>query len=220
VGIEALLRWHHKQYGNIPPDRFIPTAERSGLILPIGEWVLENACRQAKQWLDAGMAFDRLAINVSGAQIQRSEFVGVVKQTLEKTGFDPEHLELEVIESFIMTQADQGIRTLEGLRQLGITLAIDDFGTGYSSLSHLKQLPIHRPKIDKSFVRDIPGDVNDLAITRAVIALGKSLQLHVIAEGVETEEQKAFLVEEGCDEAQGYLFSHPLSKEEIPAFFS
>ncbi len=220
VGVEALLRWRHQQYGNIPPDRFIPTAERSGLILPIGEWVLKTACQRAKQWLDEGMQFDRLAINVSGAQIQRSEFVEVVKNTLEETGLSPKNLELEVTESFIMTQADQGIRTLEALRQLGITLAIDDFGTGYSSLSHLKQLPIHRLKIDKSFVRDIPGDVNDLAITRAVIALGKSLQLHVIAEGVETEEQRLFLLEEGCHEAQGFLFSHPLSTEEIPAFFT
>ncbi|GAB4356416.1 MAG: hypothetical protein Kow006_23530 [Gammaproteobacteria bacterium] len=220
VGIEALLRWHHPKFGNISPDRFIPTAERSGLILPIGEWVLENACRQARAWTDAGLPIERLAINVSGAQIQRSEFVEIVKRALSRTGFDASRLELEVTESFIMTQADQGIRTLEALRTLGVTLAIDDFGTGYSSLAYLKQLPIDRLKIDKSFVRDVPGDANDLAITRAVIALAKSLQLQVIAEGVETEQQQAFLVAEGCDEAQGYLFSRPVEAETVPSFFA
>ena len=219
IGIEVLLRWRHQHYGNIPPDRFISIAERSGLILPIGEWVLEKSCRQAKKWLDTGIEFGRLAINVSGAQIQRSEFFSTVKRVLSITGLDPKRLELEVTESFIMTQAEQGIRSLEALRAMGITLAIDDFGTGYSSLSYLKQLPIDRLKIDKSFVRDIPDDSNDLAITRAIIALGNSLQLKVIAEGVETDQQKTFLLQEGCHEAQGYLFSHPLTADQIPDFF-
>jgi EAL domain-containing protein (putative c-di-GMP-specific phosphodiesterase class I) len=220
IGVEVLLRWRHPQHGTIAPGRFIPTAERSGLILPIGKWVLENSCRQAQTWLKSGIDIGRLAINVSGAQIQRSEFVETVEQALTDTGLDPQRLELEVTESFIMTQADQGIRTLESLRALGITLAIDDFGTGYSSLSHLKQLPIQRLKIDKSFVCDIPNDANDLAITRAVIALGNSLQLQIIAEGVETEEQKVFLLAEGCHEAQGYLFSYPLAAVDVPRFFS
>ncbi len=219
VGVEALLRWQHPERGLIPPDQFIPVAEKCGLILPIGCWVLEQACRQAAQWLTAGIDLGRIAVNVSGAQIQRHDFFDVVQQALDNSGLDPRYLELEVTESFIMTQADEAIRTLEALRDLGITLAIDDFGTGYSSLGYLKRLPIHRLKIDKSFVRDIPEDSNDEAITRAVIALGHSLQLEIIAEGVETEAQQVFLNAENCDEVQGYLYSRPLLPEQIPAFY-
>ena len=219
VGVEALLRWHHPEAGMIPPDRFVSVAEKCGLILPIGRWVVEESCRQVARWLQQGVKIDRIAVNVSGAQLQREDFVTVVKNALSESGIDPKYLELEVTESFIMTQADEGIRTLQALRELGVTLAIDDFGTGYSSLSYLKRLPIHRLKIDKSFVRDVPKDGNDEAIVKAIIALGHSLQLEIIAEGVETTEQQDFLVAEGCDEVQGFLYSKPLPPEKIPSYF-
>ncbi|OMH30797.1 bifunctional diguanylate cyclase/phosphodiesterase [Motiliproteus sp. MSK22-1] len=220
VGVEALLRWQHPEAGMIPPDRFISVAEKCGLILPIGRWVVEESCKQFAHWLKQGVQIDRIAVNVSGAQLQREDFVTVVKNALGNSGIDPRRLELEVTESFIMTQADEGIRTLQALRELGVTLAIDDFGTGYSSLSYLKRLPIHRLKVDQSFVRDVPNDGNDEAIVKAIIALGHSLQLEIIAEGVESTEQQDFLAAEGCDEVQGFLYSKPLPAEQIPAYFN
>ncbi|WP_157606747.1 EAL and GGDEF domain-containing protein [Sedimenticola selenatireducens] len=213
IGAEALLRWQQPEMGLIPPDRFIPLAEENGLILPIGEWVLHTACRQAKKWLEQGLAFGRISVNIATPQIQRGDLVRLVGQVLRETGLPSHCLELEVTESVIMEDFDQAIAVLEGLRALGVRLAMDDFGTGYSSLANLKRLPIEQLKIDQSFVRDIPDDSDDMAITRAVIALGISLQLEVIAEGVETEQQRQFLLQEGCRLGQGYLFQRPVAPE-------
>ncbi|GAB4255975.1 MAG: hypothetical protein Kow0065_04470 [Methylomicrobium sp.] len=213
IGAEALLRWNHCEHGMIAPDKFIPIAEDSGLIIAIGEWVLLTACRQAKQWLDAGLEFQSIAVNLSGAQIERSDILATVRRVLAKTGLPPRCLELEITETYIMKQAKRNIGVMEGLRALGVSLAIDDFGTGQSSLGYLKRLPVDKLKIDRSFVMDIPQDGNDIAITRAILALGHSLKLTVLAEGVETAEQAAFLKELKCDEAQGYYFSRPLDAE-------
>lgn len=215
VGVEALVRWNHPEKGMIPPDRFIPLAEESGLILPIGGWVLREACRQAQAWLDAGRSFGRVAVNVSGHQVERGDFIEQVCNVLQETGLPPGCLELEITESFFMQHTGQAVSTLEALRELGVSLAIDDFGTGYSSLSYLKQLPVNKLKIDRSFIQDIPGGRLDMAIVRAVIALGRGLEMRVIAEGVERDEQSRFLLAEGCDEAQGFLYTRPLPADEI-----
>jgi diguanylate cyclase (GGDEF)-like protein/PAS domain S-box-containing protein len=208
--VEALVRWRHPELGLVAPDRFIPLAEDTGLIQPIGVWVLRTACKQMKQWLDQGLPLEHVAVNLSGVQILRGGIVTTVWQVLQETGLAPQHLELEITESVIMEHAEETIRVLDELRELGVTLAIDDFGTGYSSLSYLKRFPIDTLKVDRSFVQDIPDDANDAAIIRAVIALGRSLQLDIVAEGVETAEQQAFLLQEGCATAQGYLFSKPV----------
>ena len=215
IGAEALLRWIHPDMGVISPARFIPLAEESGLILPIGEWVLQTACAQAQAWLDGGLEFGVMAVNIAGPQIQRGNLVAVTRRVLEQTGLPPSRLELEVTESFIMEEAEAAIGILDGLRALGVSIAIDDFGTGYSSLAYLKRLPIDRLKIDQSFVHDIPADQNDMAITRAVIALGLSMQMQVIAEGVENEAQRQFLLSEGCALGQGYLFGRPVPADEF-----
>ncbi|PLY17002.1 MAG: two-component system response regulator [Sedimenticola sp.] len=215
IGVEALIRWQHPELGIISPIKFIPLAEESGLIHSIGEWVLRTACRQGRDWLERGIDFGSIAVNVAGHQIQRGNLPEDVKKILAETRFPSSQLELEVTEGFIMQQADFAIRQLMTLRQMGVTLAIDDFGTGYSSLSYLKQLPIHKLKIDQSFVRDIPEDPNDMAIADAIIAMGKSLGLTVIAEGVETQEQANFLKAAGCQEAQGYLYSRPITADEL-----
>lgn len=218
IGVEALLRWWQPASGLIPPDQFIPLAEESGLILPIGEWVLHTACRQAKRWLERGVPFGRVSVNIATPQIRRGNLVQLVQRVLQETGLPPHRLELEVTESVVMNDFDQAITVLEGVRALGVRLAMDDFGTGYSSLANLKRLPIEQLKIDKSFVRDIPKDPNDMAITRAVIALGLSLQMEVIAEGVETEQQREFLLHEGCQLGQGYLFQRPLPPDKFEAW--
>ena len=215
IGLEALIRWHHPQHGAIPPDRFIPLAEETGLITAIGRWVLEQACRQARQWLDAGLAFGTVSVNVAGQQIQQGKLVDTVHQALTAISLPACYLELEVTEGFVMQQPEYSIDQLQQLRELGVTLAIDDFGTGYSSLSYLKKLPIDRLKIDKSFVSDIPDDSNDTAITEAIIVMAERLGLSVIAEGVETEAQAAFLMQHGCHDAQGYLFSRPRPAGEL-----
>ena len=218
IGLEVLIRWTHPSAGNIPPGKFIPFAEESNLIIQIGDWVLLEACSQAKTWLDQGIEFGRIAVNVAGPQIKRGKLVDTVKAVLVETGLPPNHLELEVTESYIMQEADRAVEQLNELKNLGITLSIDDFGTGYSSLSYLKKLPIHKLKIDRSFIRDIPSDTDDMAISKAVIALGASLGLTVIAEGVETQEQVDFLTHAGCNEVQGFLYSQPVDKNAIESF--
>ncbi|MES9956408.1 MAG: EAL domain-containing protein [Sedimenticola sp.] len=215
TGAEALVRWEHSELGLVSPIKFIPLAESTGLIIPLGEYVLREACTQMKVWQRAGHAIEHISVNVAGRQIQRGSIVETVRKVLEETELEPQCLELEITESFIMEQADKAISTLDELQSLGVTLAIDDFGTGYSSLSYLKRLPIDKLKIDRSFIKDIPHDADGEAIAKAIIALGKSLQLHIIAEGVETEEQKEFVRLEGCDEVQGYFYSRPLPEKDF-----
>ena len=215
VGMEVLVRWNSAELGFVPPDQFIPIAENNGLIIPIGRWVLEEACRQARVWIDEGVLSGTLAVNISGVQVRRGDLVTMVREVLDATGFPADQLELEVTEGFIMGEPEHAVATLNRLRDMGLTLAVDDFGTGYSSLAYLKSLPIHRLKIDKSFIRDIPDDQDDMAITRAVIALGKNLGLELVAEGVETEIQRRFLIDEGCIHAQGYLFHRPLTRDDM-----
>ncbi|MGK7890085.1 MAG: EAL domain-containing protein [Leptolyngbyaceae cyanobacterium] len=218
-GMEALLRWQHPQFGQVSPGQFIPLAEQSGLIREIGCWVLQQACIQGQAWLGQGIKCGRIAVNIAGPQFQSGDLIPSVAQALSISGFPANQLELEVTEGFMMQQPQERIRELEQLRQLGVKIAIDDFGTGYSSLSYLKQLPIDKLKIDQSFVRDIPQDGDDMAIAQAIIALGKALDLRIIAEGVETEEQASLLTTWGCHEAQGYLYSRPIVATEIPALF-
>ncbi|MDR5906799.1 putative bifunctional diguanylate cyclase/phosphodiesterase [Franzmannia qiaohouensis] len=210
TGAEALVRWQHPVRGLVAPGLFLDAAESGGLIGEISQWVLERACTQVAYWLDQGLSLERLAVNLAGAQIDGGELVASIEHALKVSGLSPDKLELEVTETFIMQHAKRAIEALDLLKEKGISLAIDDFGTGYSSLSHLKQLPIHKLKIDRCFVRDIPGGANDAAIARAIIALGHSLGLTVTAEGVETPEQLGFMSAEGCDEIQGYLISRPL----------
>jgi len=218
MGAEALIRWQHPKMGLVYPAKFIPLAEDSGLIMAIGEWVLYQACAQMRHWQEIGLSLDRIAVNVSSLQFQRSEIIKTVRRVLEDTRLGAEYLELELTESVIMQKTDY-IGILDNLKALGVRLSIDDFGTGYSSLSYLKRLPIDKLKIDGSFVRDIPQDPNDEAITRAIIALGQSLQINLIAEGVETKAQEAFLKALGCEEAQGYLYSKPVTAMRFEQLF-
>ncbi|TVT58031.1 MAG: EAL domain-containing protein [Sedimenticola thiotaurini] len=217
VGLEALVRWIHPELGVLPPGRFLPVAEATGLIVPLGEWVLRHACLQMVKWKKAGLPIDVIAVNLAGKQIRRRDLVMIIKQTLQETGCKPEWLELEVTEGFIMSETQDSISALNQLRELGIQLAIDDFGTGYSSLSYLKKLPIDRLKIDRSFVQDLETDSDDAAIVRAIVSLGKSLQLQITAEGIETPFQEAFLADLGCELGQGYLYSQPVPCEQIEA---
>ena len=215
VGCEALLRWNDPEEGLIAPNRFIPFAEESGLIVPIGDWVLETACRQARAWRDAGLPPLQLAVNLSGRQLWQTDLPERIAAILRETGLPPQSLELELTESMIMGHEAQAVERLGLLRTMGLRLAIDDFGTGYSSLSYLKNLPIEVLKIDQSFVRNIPHDRNDMEISAGIIALARKLNLKVLAEGVETPQQLAFLAEQGCDSYQGYLFSRPLPVEDF-----
>ncbi len=215
VGMEALIRWQHPQRGLISPAQFIPLAEETGLIVPIGIWVLRTACTQAKAWQEAGMPHIKLSVNLSARQFMQKDLAASIRQVLDETGFLAENLELELTESLIMHNAELFISTLRTLKDIGIELAIDDFGTGYSSLSYLKRFPIDRLKIDQSFVRDIVADTDSASISQAIITLGHSLGLRVIAEGVETEGQLDFLHSSSCDEIQGYYFSKPLPPEEF-----
>ena len=217
VGVEALLRWQDPEEGLIAPMRFIPLAEETGLIQPIGRWVLHTACAQLRAWVDAGLPPLTMAVNLSPKQFAQPDLVEQVCEALELTGLPPEYLELEITESAIMESGDRARTTLKALKNLGIMLSIDDFGTGYSSLAYLKQLPIDKLKIDKSFVDGIPHDRNDTAITTTIIAMAKNLNLRVLAEGVETEAQRQFLTEPGCDAYQGYLYSRPVPAAEIAA---
>jgi diguanylate cyclase (GGDEF)-like protein/PAS domain S-box-containing protein len=206
VAAEALARWSDAQFGDVPPDRFIPLAEDSGLIVPLGEWILRRACVQMRQWQDAGVALQRVAVNLSARQLRAPQFSDLVERILRETGLEPRRLELELTESVLMAQADCAISTFHALKAMGVVLTIDDFGTGYSSLSYLKRFPVARLKVDRSFVRDIVTDAYDAAITYGIIALAHSVGLGVVAEGVETAEQLRVLRESGCDEAQGHYF--------------
>jgi len=217
IGAEALVRWQTKDKGLIPPSSFIPIAEETGLILDIGEWVLQETCRQGRQWLDAGFAPIILAVNVSAHQFKRSNMREIVRQTLAGTGFPAEQLELEMTESSLMAQEESMVDLLSDLRSLGVLLAIDDFGTGYSSLAYLKRFPLDTLKIDKSFIDDIPHDKDDVEITKAINALGHTLGFKVLAEGVENQQQLDFLQNIGCDTYQGYIKSKPLPADEFVA---
>lgn len=217
IGVEALLRWKHPEHGMIPPSRFIPVAEDSGLILPIGDWVIQEAIRQSRAWQDDGLPPITVAINISAVQFQQGNLVRRVGDAIAGSGVDPARIELELTESMLMQDANEAIRTLEDLSGLGAKLAIDDFGTGYSSLSYLKQFPVDRLKLDQSFVRQMTTNHSDAVIARATINLGHSLGLEVIAEGVETEDQYEYLRAEGCDVVQGYLFGKPMPADELAA---
>jgi EAL domain-containing protein (putative c-di-GMP-specific phosphodiesterase class I) len=210
VGVEALVRWHHPERGLVLPAEFIPVAEETGMIVPLGEWVLRTACAQNKAWQEAGLPPMRVAVNLSARQFQQRSLTDIVAQVLEETGLSPHLLELEVTESVAMQDLDFTITMLRNLREMGVQIAIDDFGTGYSSLAYLKRFPIDAVKIDRSFVCDLMVDPNDAAIVTTVITMAHSLELSVIAEGVETEAQLAFLNQQQCDEMQGFLFSKPV----------
>ncbi|WP_052452293.1 sensor domain-containing phosphodiesterase [Noviherbaspirillum autotrophicum] len=215
VGVEALLRWHCPSGATIGPATFIPLAEETGLIVPIGEWVLGSACAHIKALQEIGLPPLRVAVNISARQLDSGPLIDVIRGALMKAGLEATFLELELTESLVMTNPEEVIKLLHDLREMGLWLAIDDFGTGYSSLSYLQRLPVDRLKIDQSFVRDIGADPNDAIIARAVISLGHSLGMSVIAEGVSSSEQLSFLRQNGCDEMQGYLFSRPLPFEEL-----
>jgi len=211
VGMEALVRWKHPSLGLLYPNDFVPLAEDSGLIVPLGDWVMREACLQNKLWQDAGLAPMRLSVNFSARQFQQPTFIATVAEILKETNLDPRWLELELTESSIMKEPEQAIEKLHELKLMGIKVAIDDFGTGYSSLNYLKRFPIDTLKIDKAFVSDVCKDPHDTAIVRAIITLGHALDLTVIAEGVETQEQLQYLSSLGCDVVQGFLFSKSLT---------
>jgi diguanylate cyclase (GGDEF)-like protein len=216
AGAEALLRWNHPEWGLLRPERFITLAEETGLIIPIGEWVLREACRQGRVWLDAGLAPGRISVNLSPRQFRQENLVRMVSRILEDTGMDPRHVEFEITEGTVMHNVAKAVATLHGLKSLGLALSVDDFGTGYSSLAYLKDFPIDTLKIDRSFVRDIVGGRGEAeggegVIAQAIISLGHALHLKVIAEGVETEAQLRFLQRHGCDEVQGFYYGEPVA---------
>jgi diguanylate cyclase (GGDEF)-like protein/PAS domain S-box-containing protein len=215
TGVEALIRWQHPDRGLVPPSQFVPIAEDCGLIVQIGRWVLREACRQAREWQDAGLPFKRVSINVSAAEFRAATFLSGVINTLEETGLDARYLDLELTERVLMENADSTAAVLQELKRMGVHFAVDDFGTGYSSLSYLQQFPIDVLKIDQSFVHRITGDPDDAPIVRAIIDMGKNLKQRVIAEGIETEAQLAFLRSHHCAEGQGYLFSRPVAAAQL-----
>jgi EAL domain-containing protein (putative c-di-GMP-specific phosphodiesterase class I) len=219
TGAEALLRWQHPERGLVAPADFIPMAEETGLILPLGKWVLQTACQQLAQWAElAEMAHLTVAVNVSAREFQQSDFVQQVLAVLSETGARPQRLKLELTESLLVENMDEVIQKMGALQACGVGFSLDDFGTGYSSLSYLRSLPLDQLKIDQSFVRDVLHDANAAAIARTIVALARSLGLSVIAEGVETAEQRDFLAQAGCHAYQGYLFSRPLAVERFEAF--
>jgi len=218
AGVEALIRWQHPTLGFVPPSQFIVIAEECGLIVPIGQWVLREACRQAKAWENAGLPSFRLAVNISAVELRSKEFVAGVAAILAETGFDPLRLELELTETFLMQDSKSTSLVLNALKELGVQLALDDFGTGYSSLSYMRRFPIDALKVDQSFVRDLTTDADDASVVSAVIHMAKSLHMRVVAEGVETREQRSFLEEHKCSEAQGFYFSRPLKADALADF--
>jgi diguanylate cyclase (GGDEF)-like protein/PAS domain S-box-containing protein len=217
TGLEALLRWKHPELGLVPPDKFIRIAENSGLIVPIGEWVLRTACSQARKWQDEGLPAVSVAVNVSAVQFRQEGFRELISRVLLETGLASQYLELELTESLLLSNADVGFPMVQELKKMGLKLAIDDFGTGYSSLSYLRQFPVSKLKIDRSFIRDVATNPDDAAITTAIISMARGLNLKVIAEGVENEQQMSFLRAHHCDEIQGYYFSKPLTVDDVAA---
>jgi EAL domain-containing protein (putative c-di-GMP-specific phosphodiesterase class I) len=214
LGVEALVRWNHPELGLVPPHRFIPLAEDTGFISQLGQWVLVEACRQMVRWQEAGLHVPKMAVNLSAKQFERGSMVSMVADILRETGLEPHRLQLEVTESVIMNTGD-ALGFINDLHAVGVSLAIDDFGTGYSSLAYLKQMPVQTLKIDRSFIKDISTDANDEAIAIAIIQLGRSMNLSVIAEGVETEQQAAFLLRHGCNQAQGFYYSRPVMPDDL-----
>jgi diguanylate cyclase (GGDEF)-like protein len=215
VGAEALVRWQHPERGLVSPDKFIPIAEETGLIIPIGEWVLQTACKQTKVWQDAGFSSFRVAVNLSSRQFSQIDLRKQLVQILMETGLDPKYIELELTESMLVQNTEVAIRRLNALKSLGVKIAIDDFGTGYSSLSYLQQFPFDILKIDRCFIRNVTENTNNAAITKAIIEMAKSLNLKLIAEGVETEAELSFVYNNQCDGMQGYLFSRPVPTHEF-----
>ena len=215
AGVEALVRWHHPLRGLVDPIHFISIAEESGLIIPIGRWVLRDACRQARAWQDAGLSPIRVAVNTSAAELRAKDFVPSVQSVLAETGLAPHYLELELTETFLLQDTKSTATVLLALKGLGVRLALDDFGTGYSSLSHLRRFPMDTLKIDQSFVRDLATDTDDASIVSAVISMGTSLHMLVVAEGIETQQQLAFLQNHACPEGQGFFFSEPVAAAEF-----
>ena len=215
TGVEALLRWKHPERGFIPPAQFIPIAEDTGLILPIGQWVLREACKQSREWLDAGFAPTPMAVNISAVEFRSKNFVESVRAALNESRLEPHCLELELTESVLMKHAESTVAMLKALKAIGVQLTVDDFGTGYSSLSYLRQFPVDSLKVDQSFVHEISSQRDDAVIVKAVISMGNSLKKRVIAEGVETREQMDFLTAEGCEEAQGYYFNRPMEADQF-----
>ncbi len=218
IGVEALIRWQNPELGLVPPDQFIHVAEDIGLINPIGDWVLREACRQVRAWQDAGLPPLIVAVNVSPIQFRQPGFVDSVARALAASGLDAHFLELELTERTVMQDAEQTLGTLSALNQMGVELAVDDFGTGYSSLAYLKRFPVGKLKIDRSFIRDLEVDPDDRAIASTILSMGRGLRLKVLAEGVETKEQYAILRDMGCELVQGYHFSRPLPAEQFVAF--
>lgn len=219
-GVEALLRWNHPVHGAVSPDQFIPLAEKTGMIGEIGAWTLDEACRQMQEWRSESVNIDSVAVNISVFQLTSPCFYGTVRSTLERHGLDPADLMLEITESAAMRNPELTLMVLRKLALLGVAISLDDFGVGHSSLSHLKQLPVCELKIDRSFIRDIENDAEDMAIVSAVVSLAKAVDLQVIAEGVETPGQQALLTEIGCDAVQGYLIGRPTSPQEVAAIVS
>ena len=219
VAVEALLRWQNPELGFVSPAEFIPIAEETNLIIPIGKWILHNACLQNKQWQQEGIARLRMSVNLSTCQFKQANLIETVDRTLQDTGLDVAYLELEITESLLVKDIDKAIALLTELKTRGISIALDDFGTGYSSLSYLQKLPINTLKIDRSFVTNIASNPDDAAISKAIVALAQSLKLNITAEGVETREQFNYLQSQGCHEVQGYYFSKPLPAEMIKDFF-
>ena len=220
IGLEALIRWQHPELGMVPPGSFIKLAEDTGLIIPIGEWVLQEAARQNAAWQREGLRRLHVGVNIASLHFRQGRLTDSVAAALQGSGLDPAYLELEVTESMLMHSVDATLNTLFKLKEMGVRLAIDDFGTGYSSLAYLKRFPLESLKIDRSFVKDLPGDAEDAAITKAIIAMAHSLKLSVVAEGVETTEQLAFLQQHGCDLLQGFLFSRPVPAADVPALLA
>ncbi|OUL27918.1 GGDEF-domain containing protein [Nostoc sp. RF31YmG] len=215
TAVEALVRWQHPTRGLVPPGKFIPIAEDNGLIVPIGEWVLRTACAQNRAWQISGLGPIRMSVNLSARQFEQPNLVQVVRQVLKQTELQASYLELEVTESFLVSDIQHSVNTLKQLRELGVWLALDDFGTGYSSLNYLKRFPVNMLKIDRSFVQDVTSNADSAAVTDAIIALAKSLQLNITAEGVETQQQLDYLQERGCQEGQGFYFGIPAPADRI-----